>query len=44
MVVVITSGVATADPVDLRRLGWDPDATATTAALASAGWLPDLHG
>lgn len=42
--VVITSGVATADPVDLRRLGWDPDVTATAAAVASAGWLPDLRG
>lgn len=42
--VVITSGVATADPVDLRRLGWDCDVTATAAALASAGWLPDLRG
>ena len=42
--VVITSGVATADPVDLRRLGWDPDAVATARAAAAQGWLPDLTG
>jgi outer membrane protein OmpA-like peptidoglycan-associated protein len=42
--VVITSGVSTADPVDLRRLGWDCDLAATASEVASAGWLPDLRG
>lgn len=42
--IVITSGVSTADPVDLRRLGWDSDIETTASAVTSVGWLPDLRG
>lgn len=41
---VISSGLSTIDPVDLRRLGWDTDGTALGDTLRAGRWLPDLTG
>ncbi|CCH32883.1 Lipoprotein [Saccharothrix espanaensis DSM 44229] len=43
-VVLISSGVQTADPVDLRTLGWDFDVATTTDDLAARGLIPDASG
>jgi outer membrane protein OmpA-like peptidoglycan-associated protein len=42
--LVLDSGVTTADPVDLRLLGWDGDPAAIIEHLRSANALPDLQG
>jgi len=44
MMIVITSGVATETPTDLRTLGWDLDATEAAARLGRAGDIPSLIG
>jgi outer membrane protein OmpA-like peptidoglycan-associated protein len=41
--IVITSGLSTVQPVDLRRLGWDVDGGTLGAFLHRQGWL-DLTG
>lgn len=43
-IVAVSSGVQTADPVDLRQLGWSFDAAAVASTLAEQGALPDLSG
>jgi len=43
-VVVVSSGVQTADPLDLRQLGWSFDPAAVASTLADQGALPDLSG
>ncbi len=43
-IYLVTSGVATVAPVDLRRLGWDFDPGQEAALLARQDDLPDLHG
>ena len=43
-IVVVSSGVQTTDPLDLRQLGWSPDADAVASTLADQGALPDLAG
>lgn len=42
--VVISSGVSTGSPVDLRLLGWDLDAVEQAARLHREGGLPRLEG
>lgn len=44
LLIVITSGLSTTDPVDVRRLGWDLDAGTVMAFLAAERELPDLAG
>ena len=41
-IVVVSSGVQTADPLDLRQLGWSFDPAAVASTLADQGALPDL--
>lgn len=41
-IVVVSSGLQTADPVDLRQLGWSFDPATIAATLAERGALPDL--
>lgn len=41
---LVTSGVATVAPTDLRRLGWDLDAQDQARRLAAEHALPDLRG
>ena len=43
-IVVVSSGVQTADPLDLRQLGWSFDPGAVASTLADQGALPDLGG
>ena len=43
-VVLITSGVSTVDPADVRALGWDVDAVAVARDLTARHLLPDLTG
>ena len=43
-VVLVTSGVQTLDPVDLRTLRWDFDPDRVVADLAARGLLPDASG
>lgn len=43
-VYVITSGISTEDPVDLRVLGWDLDAQQQAGAMARDGNAVDLTG
>jgi len=42
--LVADSGVTIADPVDLRRLGWEADPAAVVADLRARDALPDLTG
>ncbi len=41
---LVTSGVSTADPLDLRELRWGADATQVAASLRQTDALPDLVG
>lgn len=43
-VVLVSSGVQTVDPLDVRALGWDLDADAVAGDLKSRGLVPDARG
>ncbi len=43
-VVLVSSGVQTVDPLDLRRLGWDFDPVAVADDLAARGLVPQARG
>lgn len=43
-IVVLSAGVTTVDPLDLRIAGWDRDPQQLAAELHAAGRLPDLTG
>lgn len=43
-IVLVSSGVTTVDPVDVRRLGWDADPRHVSSMLRGQGWLPDAAG
>ncbi|MBP2034247.1 OmpA family protein [Streptomyces avidinii] len=43
-VVVVSSGVQTVDPLDVRTLGWDFDPGAVVGHLKGRGLVPDAHG
>jgi outer membrane protein OmpA-like peptidoglycan-associated protein len=43
-IYVLSSGLQTVDPLDMRKLGWTFDADAVASVLASENKLPDLSG
>jgi outer membrane protein OmpA-like peptidoglycan-associated protein len=43
-VVLVSSGVQTVDPLDVRTLGWDFDPGAVARELKGRGLVPDAHG
>ncbi|MER6562759.1 OmpA family protein [Streptomyces sp. NPDC001027] len=43
-IVLVSSGVQTVDPLDVRTLGWDFDAAAVVRDLRGRGLVPDASG
>ncbi|MGD9988028.1 hypothetical protein [Pseudonocardia sp.] len=43
-IVVLSAGLSTTDPLDMRLIGWDQDPEAVAADLKARGLLPDLGG
>ena len=42
--IVLTAGLSTIDPLDLRLIGWNADPYAVAGDLAGRRLLPNLHG